>query len=114
MSPTRIRELPEAPIAGPHRQAGRDPAAIPPGRPAGPATATRRAGAAVAGIARRLRALPGSMDFRQLAGPTAVFFLWPPRPGRGAAVPPRSRDRQSQPRLAQEDGPLELNPDHRP
>ena len=87
MSPTRVRELPEAPIAGPHRQAGRDPAAIPPGRPAGPATGTRRAGAAVAGFARRLRGLPGSMDFRQLAGPAAVFFLWPPRPGRGAAGP---------------------------
>ena len=87
MSPTRVRELPEAPIAGPHRQAGRNLAAIPPGRPARPATGTRRAGAAVAGFARRLRGLPGSMDFRQLAGPAAVFFLWPPRPGRGAAGP---------------------------
>ena len=82
MSPTRVRELPEALIAGPHRQAGRDPAAIPPRRPAGPATGSRRAGAAVAGFARRLRGLPGSMDLRQLAGPAAVFFLWPPRPGR--------------------------------
>jgi len=87
MSPTRIRELPEALIAGPHRQAGRDPAAIPPGRSARPATGTRRAGAAVAGFARRMRGLPGSMDFRRLAGPAAVFFLWPPRPGRGAARP---------------------------
>ena len=31
-------------------------------------------------LARRLRTLLASMDFRQLAGPTAVFFLWPPRP----------------------------------
>ena len=85
MSPTGVRELPEAPIAGPHRQAGRDPAAIPPGRPAEPATATRRAGAAVAGIARRLRALPGSMDFRQFAGPTAVFFRG--RPDQAVARP---------------------------
>ena len=87
MPPTRVREQPEAPIAGPRRQSGRAAAAIPPGRPARPATGTRRAGAAVAGFARRLRGLPGSMDFRQLAGSAAVFFLWPPRPGRGAAGP---------------------------
>jgi hypothetical protein len=31
-------------------------------------------------FAHRLRTLLASMDFRQLAGPTAVFFLWPPRP----------------------------------
>ena len=89
MPPAKVRELPEAAIAGSHRQAGRDPAAIRPGRPARPAAGTRRAGAAIAGFARRLRGLPGSVDFRQLAGPAAVFFLWPPRPGRGAAGPAR-------------------------
>jgi hypothetical protein len=97
MSPTKIRERPEAPIAGPHRQAGRDPAAIPPGRPVRPATGTRRAGAAVAGFARRLRGLPGSTDFRQLAGSAAVFFLWPPRPGRGAAGPARGAGSREKP-----------------
>ena len=35
-------------------------------------------------FARRLRTLLASMDFRQLAGPTAVFFLWPPRPCHGS------------------------------
>jgi hypothetical protein len=83
MSAARVRELPEAAIAGP-RQPGRDPAATRPGRPAGPATGPRRAGA-VAGLARRLRGLPGSVDFRQLAGPAAVFFLWPPRPDRACS-----------------------------
>lgn len=79
MSPASIREPAKAPVADPHRQAERDPVAIAPGRPAGPATGTRKAGAAVTGLARRLRALPASMDLRQLAGPAAVFFLWPPR-----------------------------------
>jgi hypothetical protein len=87
MSAARVRELPEAAIGGPRRLAGRDPAATRPGGPAGPATGPRRAGIAVAGLARRLRGLPGSVDFRQLAGPAAVFFLWPPRPGRRAAGP---------------------------
>jgi hypothetical protein len=85
MSPTRVRELPEAPIAGPHRQAGRDPAAVPPGRPAEPATATRRAGAAVAGFARRLRALPGSMDFGSSPGRRRCSSCG--RPDQGAARP---------------------------
>jgi len=35
-------------------------------------------------FARRLRTLLASIDFRQLAGPTAVFFLWPPRPCHGS------------------------------
>lgn len=87
MSPISIRERPEAAIAGPYRQAGRDPAAIPPGRPAGPAVGLHKAGAAVAAFTRRLQVLPGSMDFRKLAGPAAAFFLWPPRPGRAAARP---------------------------
>lgn len=35
-------------------------------------------------FASRLRTLLASIDFRQLAGPTAVFFLWPPRPCHGS------------------------------
>ena len=31
----------------------------------------------------RLVALFGSLPFRQLAGPGAVLFWWPPRPGKG-------------------------------
>ena len=41
-----------------------------------------RTGSPATGFARRVRTLPGSMTFRQLAGPAAVFFLWPPRPAR--------------------------------
>ena len=35
----------------------------------------------------------GSRPFRQLAGPAAVFFCWPPRPARAAsgAITPLSR-----------------------
>jgi hypothetical protein len=35
----------------------------------------------------------GSLPFRQLAGPAAVFFCWPPRPARTAsgAITPLSR-----------------------
>jgi len=91
MSAARVWELPEAAIADPRRRAGRDPATTWPGRPAGPVTGPRRAGA-VAGLTRRLRGLPGWADFRQLAGPAAVFFLWPPRPGRPAAGPALGAD----------------------
>lgn len=38
------------------------------------------------GLACRLAALLASMDFRQLAGPTAVFFLWPPGPRHSPAA----------------------------
>jgi hypothetical protein len=41
-----------------------------------------RTGSPATGFARRVRTLPGSMTFRQLAGPAAVFFLWPPKPAR--------------------------------
>jgi hypothetical protein len=92
MSAARVRELPEAASAGPRRQAGRDAATTRPGRPTGPGAGPRRAGAAVAGLARRLRGLPGSVDVRRLAGPAAVFFLWPPRPGRRAAGPAPGAD----------------------
>ena len=66
-------------------------------RPAGPAerpgTQPRQAGHRhlVTGFARRLRALPASINFRQLAGPTAVFFLWPPRPRHSPATAAQDR-----------------------
>ena len=40
----------------------------------------------------------GSLPFRQLAGPAAVFLCWPPRPARaasGATTSPSRRHRTS-------------------
>jgi hypothetical protein len=47
------------------------------------------------GFARRLGALLASIDFRQLAGPTAVFLLWPPRPRHGSAITAQDHRRNS-------------------
>jgi hypothetical protein len=47
------------------------------------------------GFVRRFRAPLASLDFRQLAGPTAVFFLWPPRPRHGPATAAQDHRRNS-------------------
>ena len=48
-----------------------------------------------AGFACRLRALLASIDFRQLAEPTAGFFLWPSRPRHGPATAAQDHRRNS-------------------
>jgi hypothetical protein len=89
MYPARTQKLAEAPITGPHRQAERD-------RVAYTARQAPRASHhhAVRGLARRLLALLASLDFRQLAGPMAIFFLWPPRPRRGPVTDPQDHGRR--------------------
>jgi hypothetical protein len=79
MYPATIRKRASAPSAALYRPAG--PAEL-------PGTQPRQAGHRhlVTGSARRLRALPASINFRQLAGPAAVFFLWPPRPRHSPAT----------------------------
>jgi hypothetical protein len=52
----------------------------PPSRP-GHAEDGQGFSAGTTGLVGRFAALP----FRQLAGPAAVFFWWPPRPGRTAS-----------------------------
>ena len=76
MYPPGTQKPAEAPITGPHRQAERNRVAYT-ARQA-PRASRRHA---VRGFARRLRALLASLDFRQLAGPMAMFFLWPPDRG---------------------------------
>ena len=81
MYPATIHKRASAPSAALYRPAG--PAELP-----GAHRQPRQAGHRhlVTGFARRLRALPASINFRQLAGPTAVFFLWPPRPRHSPAT----------------------------
>jgi hypothetical protein len=81
MYTAKIQKRANAPFAALYRPAGL--AELP-----GTRRQPRRAGhrRLAAGFGRRLRALLASLDFRQLAGPTAVFFLWPPRPRHGPAT----------------------------
>ena len=78
MYPVTIHKRASAPSAALYRPA--EPAVLPGAR----RRVSRRHLATR--LARRLRALLASMDFRQLAGPTAVFFLWPPRPRHSPAA----------------------------
>jgi hypothetical protein len=81
MHPAKNQELANAPIAGPRRRAERDPVTY----PARQARQVRHRYPAN-GFGRRLCVLLASMDFQQLAGSAAVFFLWPPRPRRRPAT----------------------------
>jgi hypothetical protein len=81
MHPAKIQKRANAPFAALYRAAGL--AGLPGTRRQSRQADPRRV---AAGFARRLRALLASMDFRQLAGPMAVFFLWPPRPRHGPAT----------------------------
>ncbi len=52
-------------------------------RPGGPDHTGRRA----TGLVARF----GSLPFRQLAGPAALFFLWPPKSGGRTGTSPRGQ-----------------------
>ena len=71
MCPAKVHKRANAPFAALYRSV--EPVELP-GAPRQP-----RHRHTAAGFASRLRALLTSIDFRQLAGPTAVFFLWPPK-----------------------------------
>ena len=79
MQPTRAREPANAPTGILYRQPGRDRRTSAARQVSHRNTGT---GSPATGFARRVRTLPGSMTFRQLAGPAALFFLWPPKPAR--------------------------------
>jgi hypothetical protein len=81
MCAAKIQKRANAPFAALYRPAG---LAGLPGTCRQPRQACYRR--LVAGFGRRLRALLASVDFRQLAGPAAVFFLWPPRSRHGPAT----------------------------
>jgi hypothetical protein len=81
MYPAKIHKRANAPLAALHRRVA--PAGLSRTRRPPRQTGHRHP---VAGFARTLRALLASIDFRQLAGPAAVLFLWPPRPRHGPAT----------------------------
>jgi hypothetical protein len=79
MYPVKVQGRANAPIAARYRSVApaglTGPSHQPRHRPRAAGIASRPR---AAGIASRVRALLISRDFRQLAGPMAVF-LWPPR-----------------------------------
>jgi hypothetical protein len=79
MYPAKIQERPKVPFAAGYQPV--QPGELP------PSTVRQiRHRHPVTESARRLCTLLASIDFRQLAGPTALFFLWPPRPSHGPAT----------------------------
>ena len=90
MYPASIHKRANAPFAALYRPARPDEL---PGTHRQPRQAGHRRLAT--GSARRFRALLVSMDFRQLAGPMAVFFLWPPRPRHSPAAAAQDHRRHS-------------------
>jgi hypothetical protein len=95
MQPTRAREPANAPTGILYRQPGRDRRT-----PAARQVGHRNTGTSspATDFAPRVRTPPGSITFRQLAGPAAVFLLWPPGPqnrqGRYQQPPPAKAFKQ--------------------